>query len=144
VDILILHLPYVAVILFGTFGLACPAGKDEKKFFFLRALLLYWLAVHLVFYADARYRFPIVPIFILAAAYGWCILREKTFQRTKTRLLVLTLLCLLYVAGWLGEIITLRSKAITLQPVAERVFSKSEQGVGSQGSVFQSPVPKTR
>ena len=143
VDIVILHLPYAAVLLLGTFGLICSARKDEKIFFFLRALLLYWLAVHLVFYADARYRFPIVPIFILAAAYGWYILREKTFQRTKMRLLVLTLLCLLYVAGWLGEIITLRSKAITLQPVAERVFSKSEQGVGSQGSVFQSPVPKT-
>jgi hypothetical protein len=143
VDIVILHLPYAAVLLLGTFGLICSARKDEKIFFFLRALLLYWLAVHLVFYADARYRFPIVPIFILAAAYGWYILREKTFQRTKMRLLVLTLLCLLYVAGWLGEIITLQSKAITLQPAAERVFSKNEQSVGSQRLVFQSPVPKT-
>ena len=51
VDILVLHLPYAAVLLLGTFGLICPARKDEEKFFFLCALLVYWLAVHLVFYA---------------------------------------------------------------------------------------------
>ncbi len=144
VDIVILHLPYVAVILFGTFGLVCPACKDEKNFLFLRALLLYWLAVHLLFYADARYRFPIVPIFILAAVYGWFILREKIFQRTKMRLLAFTLLCLLYVAGWLGEIITLHSKAVTLQPVAERLLSKRDQGFESQSTDIKHCASKTR
>ena len=144
VDILILHLPYAAVLLLGTFGLICPAGNDEKKIFFLRALLLYWLAVHLVFYADARYRFPIVPIFVLAAAYAWCILREKTFQRPKTRLLAFTLLCLLYIAGWLGEVITLRSKAVSPPSAPAQIFLKSEQGDSSQMPVFQSSTPKTR
>jgi 4-amino-4-deoxy-L-arabinose transferase-like glycosyltransferase len=129
-DILILHLPFIAVILLGTFGLVCPAERDEKKLFFLRALILYWIAVHLIFYADARYRFPIVPIFILAAAYGWFIVREKTFQRTRMRLLTFTLLCLLYAAGWLGEIITLRSKAASPQPVADRVPFESRQSFG--------------
>jgi 4-amino-4-deoxy-L-arabinose transferase-like glycosyltransferase len=144
VDILVLHLPYAAVLLLGTFGLICPARKDEEKFFFLCALLVYWLAVHLVFYADARYRFPIVPIVILAAAYGWFILRENTFQRTKIRLLAFTLLCIIFVGGWLGEIFTLRSKAVAHQPVAERLLSKSEQGFGSQSTDIERFPPKTR
>ena len=144
VDIIILHLPFVAVILLGTFGLVCPAGKDEKNFFFLRALLLYWLAVHLLIYADARYRFPIVPIFILAAAYGWCILRENTFQRTKIRLLVLTILCIIYIGGWFGEVFTLRSKAVTLQPVAGRILSISERGFGSRRTNIELCASKTR
>ena len=129
-DILILHLPYIAVILLGTFGLVCPAGRDEKKFFLLRAFILYWIAVHLIFYADARYRFPIVPIFVLGAAYGWFIVREKTFQRTRMRLLTFSILCFLYAAGWLGEIITLRAKSASFQPVAERVLLESKQEIG--------------
>jgi len=143
-DIIILHLPYVAVILLGTFGLVCPAGKDEKSFFFLRTLLLYWLAVHLLMYADARYRFPIVPIFILMAAYGWCILRENTFQRTKIRLLVLTILCIIYIGGWCGEIFTLLSKAVPPQPVAERIFSRIGQGFGSRSTNIERCASKTR
>ncbi len=143
-NIIILHVPYIAVILLGTFGMVCPAGKDEKNLFFLRLLLLYWLAVHLVIYADARYRFPIVPIFILAAAYGWCILRENTFQRSKIRLLVLASLCIIYIGGWCGEIFTLRSKAVTPQPVAERIFSKSEQGFGSRSTTIERCALNTR
>ena len=135
-DVIILHVPYVVVLFLGTFGLVCPARKDEKSFFFLRAVLLYWLAVHLIFYADARYQFPIVPIFILAAAYGWYILREKTFQRSKMRLLVFTILCLLYCGGWFEEIITLRSKMIAGRPFAERVLFKSEQNFGSRSTDF--------
>ena len=143
-DMIILHLPYVAVILIGTFGLVCPAGRDEKKFFFLRALLLYWLAVHLIFYAGARYRFPIVPLFILAAAYGWFVLRENSFQRTKMRFVLFALLCLLYIGGWLGEIFTLRSKAVNIQSVAELALLKNHCGFDPQNPTFPRYDLKTR
>ena len=141
-DILVLHLPYAAVLFLGTFGLICSAGKDEGNSFFLRSLLLYWLAVHLVFYADARYRFPVMPIVILAAAYGGSILHEKTFQRTKIRLLAFTFFCLLYVTGWIGEISTLRSKATAPKPAAERPFSKNERDIGSGSVVLYPSHPK--
>ncbi|MGA7159896.1 MAG: glycosyltransferase family 39 protein [Bacteroidota bacterium] len=124
-DVIVLHLPYVVVILVGTFGLVCPAGKDEKKFFFLRSLLLFWLTMHLIFYAGARYRFPVVPIFILAAAYAWYVVRENSFQRTKLRLLLFAFLCLLYFAGWLGEYFMVRSKAAGIQSVTEQVLIKN-------------------
>jgi len=103
----ILHLPYIVVLLLGTFALICNPREDEKAFFFFRTLLVYWLAVHLVFFADARYRFPIVPIFILSAAYGWFMVREREWVFTKARALVLSLICLLYFGGWMGEIATL-------------------------------------
>ena len=104
---LILHVPYIIVLLLGTFALICHSGDDENVFFFLRTILLYWLAVHLVFFADARYRFPVVPIFVLAAAYGWFLIQERKFVFTLRRALVLGLICLLYLSGWTGEILTL-------------------------------------
>ena len=142
-DIVVLHLPYVAVILLGTFGLVCSAKKDERSIFLLRALVLYWIGVHLIYYADARYRFPIVPIFILAASYGWFILREKTFQRAKMQLLTFTLICLIYVAGWLGEIFTLRSRSASFQPVAEQVIPANQQRFGIQFTNKQGYTPNT-
>ena len=59
-----------------------------------------------------------LPVSDSADIYSCCRIRlvyfaRKTFQRTKMRLLVFTLLCLLYIAGWLGEIFTLRSKAVS-------------------------------
>ena len=144
-DVIILHFPYVAVIVIGTFALVCPARKDEKKFFFLRSLLLYWLAVHLIFFAGARFRFPIVPIFILAAAYGCFVLYENTFQRKKIRLIIFTLLCLLYVGGWLGEIFTLRSKTVNAQSVVELILDKNPLSFDPQTPCFhRCNQPKTR
>ena len=144
VNILILHLPVVAVILLGTFGLVCPAVKDERSIFFLRAVVLYWLAAHLIFYADARYRFPIMPLFMLAAAYGWFILIERRYQRRHVRLMTFAVLCLVYIAGWLGEIITLRSKSTSAQPVAERILSDDEFKFVAQSTQGEFSVPNTR
>ena len=103
----ILHVPYIAVLLLGTFALIFYSHQDENAFFFFRTLLLYWLSVHLVFFADARYRFPVVPIFILAAAYGWYLLRERNWVITKARVVIFSLICLLYLGGWMGEVVTL-------------------------------------
>ncbi len=112
VILLILHLPYVVVLFLGTFGMSCNAAGDEKKFFVLRSLFLYWLFAHLIFIADARYRFPIMPVVILAGAYGWTVLRAQHFQRTKLRIAAFTILCTIFILGWIGEYVTIRSKMI--------------------------------
>lgn len=103
VILIILHLPYVIVLFLGTFGMVCNAAEDEKKLVIVRSLFLYWLFAHLIFFADARYRFPIMPMVILASAYGWTILRARHFQRTKLHIAAFTILCSIFIFGWIGE-----------------------------------------
>lgn len=107
----ILHIPYVGVLFLGTFGLVCDARQDRGKIFVLRSLVLYWLLIHLIFFADARYRFPIMPVFMLASAYALAIVRANSFQRTKVRVAAFTLCCLLFIGGWIGEYVTIRLKS---------------------------------
>ncbi len=124
VVLIILHLPYVIVLFLGTFGMSCNAAGDEKKFFILRSLLLYWLFAHLIFFADARYRFPIMPVVILAGAYGWFVLRAKHFQCTKLRIAAFTILCSIFIFGWIGEYVTIRSKIIPARVEIENLNSR--------------------
>ncbi|HTR82764.1 MAG TPA: glycosyltransferase family 39 protein [Bacteroidota bacterium] len=133
-NVIALHAPYVLVLLLGTFGLVFPADKESKTIFFFRTLLLYWLIVHLVFYADARYRFPIVPIFMLTAAYGWFLIRDRTFLLSRMRLAVFIALSLLYIGGWLGEILTLRSKATQIPSESRIVLRDSRTSSYSRPS----------
>lgn len=121
--LIVLHLPYVIVLFLGTFGMSCNAAGDEKKFFILRSLLLYWLFAHLIFFADARYRFPIMPVVILAGAYGWSVLRAQHFQRTKLRIAAFIILCSIFIFGWIGEYVTIRSKMIPARVEIEKLDS---------------------
>ncbi len=125
VVLIILHLPYVIVLFLGTFGMLCNAAGDEKNFFILRSLFVYWLFAHLIFFADARYRFPIMPVVILAAAYGWSVLRAQNFQRTKLRIAAFTLLCSIFIFGWIGEYVTIRSKMIPARVEIEDLDSSN-------------------
>ena len=108
----VLHVPYVVVLFLGTFGLVCNAAEDNKKLFILRSLLVYWLLIHLITFADARLRFPIMPMAILAASYAWSILRARSFGLTKLRMAVASILFLLFIVGWIGEYVTIRSKIV--------------------------------
>jgi hypothetical protein len=134
--LIVLHFPYVVVVFLSVFGLVCNAPEDENKLFPFRSLLLCWLLIHLAFYADARYRFPIIPVAVLAASYGWCILRANTFGRTKLRIAVVSILCLLFIGGWIGEYVTIRSKMI---PTRVRSEMKAQTNHFSASSTLTSP-----
>lgn len=115
VDVFLLHLPYVAVLFMGIFGLVCGASGNERAEFIFRLLVLSWLLFHLLIIADARFRFPIMPIYFLSAAYCLETLRAGTLRRSPIRLAAATAICLILAGGWLGEYVVIRTKAV---PVA--------------------------
>jgi 4-amino-4-deoxy-L-arabinose transferase-like glycosyltransferase len=125
VVLFILHFPYMIVLFLGTFGMICNATGDEKKFLILRSLSLYWLFAHLIFFADARFRFPIMPVVILAGAYGWSVIHAQNFQRTKLRIAAFTILCFIFIFGWVGEYVTIRSKMIPARVEVEDLDSRN-------------------
>lgn len=107
-----IQVPFMIVLVFGTFGLVCSRGANRKLIFIIRALLLSWIAVHMVFFAVARHRFPVVPFLMLAAALSWHSWREQwTSCSTKQRALVL-IMAAAFLAGWVAEYATLRMRTM--------------------------------
>jgi 4-amino-4-deoxy-L-arabinose transferase-like glycosyltransferase len=111
-DVLALHLPFAAVLLLATFGLCCRAGEG-KGTLFLFAPCAYWILVHLAFYGSARYRFPVVPLFMIGAAYGADILLRRMYVLTRLRAAAFWFLAFLFAAGWTAERIVIQRKADT-------------------------------
>jgi 4-amino-4-deoxy-L-arabinose transferase-like glycosyltransferase len=110
-DLLALQVPFAAVLLLATFGLCCHAGDDRKGILFLFAPCAYWILVHLAFYAAARYRFPVVPLFMIGGAYGTDILLRKAYIRTRLHTAAFWLFTLLFAAGWTAERVIVRREA---------------------------------
>ncbi len=112
-DLLAIHAPFAAVLLLATFGLCFRAGDKAKGLLYLVAPCAYWLLVHLAFFGSARYRFPVVPLFMIGGAYGADILVRKTYIRTRLRDAVFCFFALLFVAGWTAERVIIRRQAGT-------------------------------
>ena len=61
---------YIAVVLFSICGLLIIIGQKKwKDTGVLWLIILYWMAVHFVFYAEGRYHFPIIPILSMFTAF---------------------------------------------------------------------------
>ena len=112
-DVLALQVPFASVLLLATFGLCCHAGGDRRGILFLFAPCAYWILVHLAFYASARYRFPVVPLFMIGGAYGADMLLRRAYTRTRLRAAVFCFFALLFTAGWTAERIIIGREAGT-------------------------------
>ena len=110
-DLLVLHVPFAAVLLLATFGLCFHARGDRLGILFLFAPVTYWILVHLAFYASARYRFPVVPLLMAGGAYGADILLRRVYVRTPLRRAAFCFFALLFVSGWTAERVIIRREA---------------------------------
>jgi beta-galactosidase len=107
-DIVALQGPFAAVLLLATFGVCFHAREGRGGIFALAAPVAYWILVHLVFVASARYRFPVVTLIMIGGAYGADLLLKKTYVRTPLRTVVFILFTLLFAAGWIAERLAVR------------------------------------
>jgi 4-amino-4-deoxy-L-arabinose transferase-like glycosyltransferase len=108
--ILAVHLPFACVLLLGTFGFLCHAPGDRKRVLFLLSVCAYWLAVHLVFFAEARFRFPIVPLLMIVAAFGVDLILRRAYVWTRRRVLVFSFFSVLFIGGWVAERVVIHMK----------------------------------
>jgi len=102
-SIVLFQLPFVITLLLATLGLICFDMKDRAGALFTGGAVLLWLAVHLAVYAGGRYRFPIVPLLIMGAAYAYELIRERRLTFTPRRLVCVTLLVSFFVMSWCAE-----------------------------------------
>lgn len=110
-DVLLLHIPFAAVLLMAVFAFLCRAREDRLSVEFLLAPCAYWILVHLAFYAAARYRFPVVPLFMIGGAYGADMILRTSYVASRARIAAISLLALLFAAGWTAERIMIEKGA---------------------------------
>ena len=112
-NILLTHLPFVAVLLLCALGaLARPPGEGVKILYLLSPVA-YWLLVHMAFYAGARYRFPVNPLLMIGAAYGTVLLLRRKCIWTRARRLAFAALTVLFLSGWIAERVMINARAAT-------------------------------
>lgn len=80
--ILISLLSYVPILVFGVFGIVLSFLK-QKKILFILLPIVYYTGLHMVFPGSIRYRVPIMPFFIIIAAYGF--IEAIYYCRLRTR-----------------------------------------------------------
>jgi 4-amino-4-deoxy-L-arabinose transferase-like glycosyltransferase len=105
---ILFHLPYVAVMILGIIGIICQASTRTRSIRLLISIILIFIFIHLVFYGDARYRVPIIPIFILFAANGFYEWRIKTLRVNGLRRVVALALIALMISIWVAEYVVLQ------------------------------------
>jgi 4-amino-4-deoxy-L-arabinose transferase-like glycosyltransferase len=74
------NVTYFILLASFVIGVLLWLSKPDLSGGFLLAVLGYWTAVHLVFFGDARYHFPMVPIMAAFAALAWSVGWERLRQ----------------------------------------------------------------
>jgi len=113
------HGPFIAILLLGIFGLSFSKDGTLQARFLFASFIVLWLAVHLVFYAGARYRFPIVPFFFLAGAMGIQTIRTRSVVFSKLRVALFILFSTALVGGWVAERWTIYSRRMDTEKLKE-------------------------
>ena len=112
-NILLTHLPFAAVLLLCALGVITRPPGEGGNVLYLLSPVAYWLLVHMVFYAGARYRFPIDSLLMVGAAYGAILLLRRKCTWTRARRLAFAALTVLFLSGWIAERVMINVRAAT-------------------------------
>ncbi len=97
------QLPVMLIILLALPGFFLLPSGQRPEWSSLMLVSLLWIGAHLVIYGGARYRVPLHPLFILAAVQGWLLLTHRTFVLSRPRLVLVSVVTLILLAGWSME-----------------------------------------
>lgn len=103
-SIVLTHGPVILLCLLSLVSMWGAAPEVIRKWLWLGVLLCLWIAIHLVFFGGARYRFPLHPVLVVTAVHGWAIMQTHTWKLTPLRVSFGLLIALLLIAGWTAEL----------------------------------------
>ena len=95
-----LHLLTVMVVITGLWSLIFANDSKYQYLLLLRLIIVFWLCSHLIFFGVARFRLPIMPLFIAMAAHSVQVWKTKSFSVTKPKKYMFLVLSLLLFASW--------------------------------------------
>jgi len=100
----------VAVCLLALYCFTALPTRERERWTYVILFVLLWLAAHILFFGSARVRFPLHPVLIMSAVYGYHFLREAGTSSLPQRV-IRGAVALLLLAGWVAEIWILASSS---------------------------------
>ena len=95
-----IHIPFMLMVFLAGAGFCFGKAKDVRALRLLIAVIVAWIAIHMVFYGGARYRMPMEPFLIIAGSYGATLFATRSYVVTRRRTIAFILLSLLFLTSW--------------------------------------------
>jgi len=103
--IILVNLPYVAVLLLGILGLL--SSRIDTLWWLVICLLACWMITHFIFFGGSRFHFPLMPFLAISAASVARNVREVLAQLSRTKKTVLIALVAGLITVWTAELYTI-------------------------------------
>jgi 4-amino-4-deoxy-L-arabinose transferase-like glycosyltransferase len=100
--LLVLHCLTMIVIVAGLWGLIFANDSKYQYLLLVRLIIVFWICSHLVYFGVARFRLPIMPLFIAMTAFSFESWQAKTFSVTRLKLYLFLILTFLLFASWIA------------------------------------------
>ncbi len=98
----VLHFFTVVVVITGLWSLIFASDSKYQYLLLLRLIIVFWVCSHLIFFGVARFRLPIMPLFIVMTAYSVEVWKAKLYSVTKPKTIVFLFLIVLLFASWVS------------------------------------------
>lgn len=96
---------YVLALFLGLFGIVLAPPDDRRIHLFLLLLMAFVCGLHTLAFGHSRYHLPLMPLILIYAAGAVVRWRDIWAQRRRWSFRLACGLCVLFVAGWLWEMI---------------------------------------
>jgi hypothetical protein len=108
---IVINIHYLFFITAGILGFFFfPSGR-KNEFRFVALLGAFWIAVHLVFFGNHRFHYPLMPLFILSATYAMVHFHSFAFRKEPAKIAIAIALILCFVAILIAEYLTAFARA---------------------------------
>ena len=97
-----LHILTAVILIAGIWGLIFTNGSLNHTLLLFTILIVGWIGIHLVIFSVARFRIPIMPLFMIAAAFSVSAWRSKQYTVSRIRILAFSTLSVLLIGSWIA------------------------------------------
>jgi 4-amino-4-deoxy-L-arabinose transferase-like glycosyltransferase len=105
-----MHCLTAIIVITGLWGLIFANDSQYQYLLLVRLIIVFWIGSYLIFFGAARFRLPIMPLFIAMATYSIEAWKTKSFSVTQSKIFLFSLLTLLLLGSWTATFMMLYFK----------------------------------
>ncbi|MDP1676944.1 MAG: glycosyltransferase family 39 protein [Bacteroidota bacterium] len=98
--LIVLHTLSMVIILSAFWTLIYSSETSSKYILLFGLLICLWISVHLVFFGAARFRIPIMPLFIILSSYTLEVIRERQFSFNRNKNIIFVSISATLIGSW--------------------------------------------
>jgi 4-amino-4-deoxy-L-arabinose transferase-like glycosyltransferase len=95
---------YCLTMIFGAFGMVMAPPQDKRLHILLLLVIAFICGMHTLVFAHSRYHLPVIPLVLAYSASALVHAREIWNRRREKSFWFATVICCVFIAGWIAEI----------------------------------------